>query len=62
MSGGTLEGQHYRTIDMLKEMTDKSEEDVMHILYLLYDSQYGTKDMKDMADLLRKDWKKRYRL
>ncbi|WNO29760.1 hypothetical protein [Bacillus phage SDFMU_Pbc] len=55
MSGGTLEGQHYRTIDMLKEMTGKSEEDVMYILYFLYDLQYGTKDMKDMADLLRKD-------
>jgi hypothetical protein len=52
MFGATKNGEYYRTIDMLVNMTNKTEKEVMNILYFLYDSQYDNKDLKAMADLI----------
>lgn len=52
MFGATKEGEYYRTIDMLVNMTGKTKKEVMMILYFLYDSQYENKDLKSMADLI----------
>ncbi|QDH49968.1 hypothetical protein BEYONPHE_281 [Bacillus phage Beyonphe] len=52
MFGATKEGEYYRTIEMLVEMTGKTEKEVMNILYFLYDSQYDNKDLRKIADLI----------
>uniref|UniRef100_A0AB39C7P3 Uncharacterized protein n=1 Tax=Bacillus phage KoopaTroopa TaxID=3234046 RepID=A0AB39C7P3_9CAUD len=54
MFGATKNGEYYRTIEMLVEMTGKTEKEVMNILYFLYDSQYSNIDLKKMADLIYK--------
>ncbi|UUV46136.1 hypothetical protein [Bacillus phage vB_BanS-Thrax1] len=52
MFGATKNGEYHRTIEMLVEMTGKTEKEVMNILYFLHDSQYSNKDLKEMADLI----------
>lgn len=52
MFGATRNGEYFRTIDMLVNMTGKTEKEVMNILYFLCDSQYDCKDLKAMAELI----------
>lgn len=51
--GSTKDGEMYRTIEMLVEMTGSTEEEIMGALYFLYDSQYSNNDLLKMADLIR---------
>lgn len=57
-NGGTKEGEYNRTIQMLKEKTGKTKEEVMHILYFLHDSQYGNNELREMADIIHEELKK----
>jgi len=50
--GGTRKGEYCRTIEMLVEMLNTSEENVKHALYFLHDSQYDNKDLLEMAELI----------
>ena len=59
LTGGTKQDEYWRTIEMLQEKTGKSQEEVMYMLYFLYDSGYDSKDLKAMADLLHKNLKVR---
>lgn len=54
-----MKGQHDRTIDVMKTMTEASEKDIMFILYLLGDLEYSDQDIRDMADLLHERVMKR---
>lgn len=53
MYGGTKVGEYWRTIEMLMQKTGKTKEEVMYILYFLYDSGYEGKDLKAMAELIK---------
>lgn len=59
MIGATKHGEYFRTVDMLEQKTGKSREEVMYILYFLYDSQYCNKDLKNMADMIANELKLR---
>lgn len=48
-SGGTLEGQHQRTVDMLEDKARAG--DLVHLLWLLYDSQTTYEDLKRLAEI-----------
>lgn len=48
-SGGTLRGQHERTVDMLSEM--KEERKLSEILWFLYDCQTELVDLKTLAQI-----------
>lgn len=52
MLGATKNGEYHRTIEMLMNMTGKTEKELMKVLYFLHDSQYDNKDLKAMADLI----------
>lgn len=47
--GGTLEGQHQRTVDMLEDKVHAG--DLVHLLWLLYDSQTTYEDLKRLAEI-----------
>lgn len=53
MIGATKNGEYARTIDMLVNMTNKTEKEIMMMLYFLSDSQYDNHDLKAMADIIR---------
>lgn len=53
MYGGSKVGEYWRTIEMLMQKTGKTKEEVMYILYFLYDSSYEGKDLKAMAELIQ---------
>lgn len=42
---------------MLEQISGKSKKEVMHILYFLYDSQYGNKELKEMAEMVKEELK-----
>lgn len=44
--GGTMNGQHQRTVEMLIEMKSLPE-----MLWFLYDSQTELKDLKTLAEI-----------
>lgn len=48
----TKEGEYYRTVEMLQNITGSTEEQIMYALYFLYDSSYEGCDLKIMADLM----------
>ncbi len=52
MFGATKEGEYYRTIDMLVNITGSTEKEVMNMLYFLHDSQYSNQDLKEIANLI----------
>ena len=47
--GGTLEGQHQRTVDMLEDM--QHSRSLSEILWFLYDSQTTLPDLKRLAEI-----------
>ncbi|AXQ67693.1 hypothetical protein KIOSHI_272 [Bacillus phage Kioshi] len=52
MFGATKEGEYYRTIDMLVNITGGTEKEIMSMLYFLHDSQYSNQDLKEIANLI----------
>lgn len=55
--GATKNGEYYRTIGMLCNMTNCSKHEIMRILYFLYDSSYNGIDLKNMAELISNERK-----
>lgn len=49
---GTKNGEYARTIEILMDKLDSSQESIAEILYFLYDSQYDNSDLKAMAELI----------
>lgn len=50
-SGGTREGELHRTVEVLKNINN--EQGLKFVLYFLVDLGYSTKDIKDIADLMK---------
>lgn len=59
-SGGTLQGQHERTVDMLEDMKNDPEKQLWEMLYFLYDSQTTLSDLKQLSEIALRRHKKGY--
>ncbi len=50
MMGGTLEGQHQRTVELIEHLLDTGELTLHGLLYLLHDTQ-STGNIKRLAEI-----------
>lgn len=50
--------EYLRTIDMLMDMAHCTKEELMYLLYFLYDSSYEGKDLKAIANLIEEGMRK----
>lgn len=57
MNGATLEGQHYRTLEMIERMIE-DKKSLSSILYFLYDCQTQYEDLKLLAEMAVKNERK----
>jgi hypothetical protein len=51
-SGGTMRGQHERTVDMLQDMIRSKP--LWEVLFFLYDCQTELGDLKHLAEIAQK--------
>ncbi len=51
--GGTMKGQHERTVDMLEDMM-KKERPVAEVLWFLYDCQTTNEQLKALAEIAQR--------
>lgn len=58
MIGSTKVAEYLRTIDMLVDMVHCTKEELMYLLYFLYDSSYEGKDLKAIANLIEEGMRK----
>lgn len=50
-SGGTLEGQHQRTVELIEQLIEAGDLTLYGLLYLLHDTQATTSDLKRLAEI-----------
>lgn len=59
--GGTMRGQHERTVEMLADMKNDDRAPLSRLLWFLYDSQTTYEDLKALAEIAqRRETQARY--